>query len=289
MNSYSQKMYSKKNNKSHQHESCKVYVGNIDPDWSEGDIHAVMSKFGKITRTTIFKNKSGWSKGYGFVTFTSEKAANASFGKLDFKNRFIEVRPSNRKRQGDTKTKKVKEIAKVANVEKDKILHEVIKYAEDTLKEGSNLETVNCSAIKLSKHSKKFIGSAAVSTSAGSREEGKDITVKVINLFSSNDQPLGSLDMEPREVLIPLFRKSSEKVKMISKYSKEFHPVSNASSNIRITAPSHPIASYTSCWSESIKSSTIIHQHETMAVDHPRANKVDTSFHIAFFTYPGRD
>ena len=137
-------MYSKKNNKCHQHESCKVYVGNIDPDWSEADIHSVMSKFGKITRTTILKNNSGWSMGYGFVTFTSEQAANASFGKLDFKNRVIEIRPSNRKRQGDTKTTKVKEISKVANVEKDGISHEVIKYAEDKLKEVSNLETVNC-------------------------------------------------------------------------------------------------------------------------------------------------
>lgn len=289
MNSYSQKMYSKKNNKCHQHESCKVYVGNIDPDWSEADIHSVMSKFGKITRTTIFKNNSGWSMGYGFVTFTSEKAANASFGKLDFKNRVIEIRPSNRKSQGDTKTTKVKEISKVANVEKDGISYEIIKYAEDKLKEVSNLETVNCSAIRLSKHSKKFIGSAAVSTSAGSRAEGKDITVKVIKLLSSNEQPLESLDMEPQEVRTPLFRKSSEKVKLISKYSKEFHPANNAFLNIKITAPRHPIASYTSCWSESLKSSTIIHQHDSMTVDHPRANNVDTSFHIAFFTYPGRD
>lgn len=282
-------MYSKKNNKCHQHESCKVYVGNIDPDWSEADIHSVMSKFGKITRTTILKNNSGWSMGYGFVTFTSEQAANASFGKLDFKNRVIEIRPSNRKRQGDTKTTKVKEISKVANVEKDGISHEVIKYAEDKLKEVSNLETVNCSAIKVSKHSKKFIGSAGVSTSAGSRAEGKDITVKVINLLSSNEQPLESLDIEPQEVRTPLFRKSSEKLKLISKYSEEFHPASNAFSNIKIIAPRHPIGLYTSCWSESLKSSTIIHQHETMTVDHPRAIKVDTLFHIAFFTYPGRD
>ena len=67
--------------------STKVYVGNL-PYTVDGDkLKEMFAEFGDVTEAVVIKDKySGRSKGFGFVTFASEKDAEKAISEMNEKD-----------------------------------------------------------------------------------------------------------------------------------------------------------------------------------------------------------
>jgi RNA recognition motif-containing protein len=64
----------------------KVYVGNLPFKVVQKDLIEMFSKFGEITEAVVIADKySGRSKGFGFVTFADEAAAQKAVAEMDGK------------------------------------------------------------------------------------------------------------------------------------------------------------------------------------------------------------
>lgn len=74
--------------------SNKVYIGNLPYNISEQDIESVFSQFGTIEDISLIRDRgTGRLKGFGFITFESQKSAQEALqmdGK-DFHGRSIKV------------------------------------------------------------------------------------------------------------------------------------------------------------------------------------------------------
>ena len=65
----------------------KVFVGNLSWGVDDNQLKELFTPFGEITEATIIKNKfNGRSKGFGFVTFTTEEAAQKAVAELNDKD-----------------------------------------------------------------------------------------------------------------------------------------------------------------------------------------------------------
>jgi len=61
----------------------KIYVGNLPYRTDDQELQETFAQFGEIEEAVVIRyRKSGRSKGYGFVTFTTEDAAENAL-KLD--------------------------------------------------------------------------------------------------------------------------------------------------------------------------------------------------------------
>ncbi|XP_042511862.1 glycine-rich RNA-binding protein 4, mitochondrial-like isoform X2 [Macadamia integrifolia] len=66
--------------------SCsKLFVGGLSYDTNEIVLKEAFEQYGEITEAVrvLCDHKSGRSKGYGFVRFTAESAANVALQKMD--------------------------------------------------------------------------------------------------------------------------------------------------------------------------------------------------------------
>ena len=64
----------------------KVYVGNLPFSVTDEDLRAMFSNFGEITEAVLIKDKfSGRSKGFGFVTYSTEESANKAISEMNGK------------------------------------------------------------------------------------------------------------------------------------------------------------------------------------------------------------
>ncbi|MEK6896984.1 MAG: RNA-binding protein [Nanoarchaeota archaeon] len=64
----------------------KVYVGNLSFNIDDEKLREIFSKFGDVEEATIIKDKySGRSKGFGFVTFSDDAAANKAIKEMNDK------------------------------------------------------------------------------------------------------------------------------------------------------------------------------------------------------------
>lgn len=64
----------------------KVYVGNLPFSVSDEDLKALFSSYGEISEAVLIKDKfSGRSKGFGFVTFSTEEAAEKAISAMNGK------------------------------------------------------------------------------------------------------------------------------------------------------------------------------------------------------------
>jgi RNA recognition motif-containing protein len=62
-----------------QQNNKKLYVGNLPYSTGEEDLRNLFGQYGEIVSVTLIIDKmSGRSKGFGFVEFTEEDAANAA-------------------------------------------------------------------------------------------------------------------------------------------------------------------------------------------------------------------
>ncbi|MDX6766647.1 MAG: RNA-binding protein [Candidatus Methylacidiphilales bacterium] len=72
----------------------KLYIGNLSYDASESDLFDLFSKVGTVKNVEIVRDKSGRSKGFGFVemnTIESAKEASAKNHRTDFMGRPLVV------------------------------------------------------------------------------------------------------------------------------------------------------------------------------------------------------
>jgi len=64
----------------------KVYAGNLPWSISDERLKEIFSQFGEIEEATVIKDKfSGRSKGFGFVTFSDDAAANKAISEMNDK------------------------------------------------------------------------------------------------------------------------------------------------------------------------------------------------------------
>lgn len=80
----------------------QIYIGNLAYRVSEHQLRDLFSRFGRIERVRIVKDsRSGRSKGFGFVTFstTSQAQKALSMHGHDFRGRTIVVRIAKQRQQ----------------------------------------------------------------------------------------------------------------------------------------------------------------------------------------------
>jgi len=64
----------------------KIYVGNLPFNFGEKELKETFSSFGEITEATVISDRySGRSKGFGFVTFSSEDEAKKAVDEMNGK------------------------------------------------------------------------------------------------------------------------------------------------------------------------------------------------------------
>lgn len=57
----------------------KIYIGNLIYTLETNDLEDLFGEFGSITDAVVIRDKeSGASRGFGFVTFTSEQSAKSA-------------------------------------------------------------------------------------------------------------------------------------------------------------------------------------------------------------------
>ena len=64
----------------------KLYVGNLSPDADKASLEALFALFGTVEKAYIVTdNKTGRSKGFGFVVMSDEEQANAAISAMNGK------------------------------------------------------------------------------------------------------------------------------------------------------------------------------------------------------------
>ena len=64
----------------------KVYVGNLPWSVDDNKLKEMFSSYGEISEAVVIKDKfSGRSKGFGFVTFDSDEAAQKAISEMNGK------------------------------------------------------------------------------------------------------------------------------------------------------------------------------------------------------------
>lgn len=63
--------------------SKKLFVGNLDWNTSQEDLNAAFAAHGEVEEAIIIKDQAGRSKGFGFVTYTDDAAADAAVSALN--------------------------------------------------------------------------------------------------------------------------------------------------------------------------------------------------------------
>ena len=62
----------------------KIYVGNLAKSTTEDEITALFAQEGEVTSVELIKDrKSGLSKGFAFVTMTSQESADKAISKYN--------------------------------------------------------------------------------------------------------------------------------------------------------------------------------------------------------------
>jgi RNA recognition motif-containing protein len=87
--------------------SKKLYVGNLAFTITQEQLKGMFSSYGEITEATLVMDKySGRSRGFGFVTFSDDAAADKAIAEMngkDFEGRALKVteaRPMEERKPG---------------------------------------------------------------------------------------------------------------------------------------------------------------------------------------------
>lgn len=270
----------------------KVYLGGLDPNWSEQDIHRFMRCFGTILKVTISKDERQFPKGYGFVVFSNAAEAASSFGPVHYQNRVVVVKPSHKHNYHGYDTHQ-------------STMEYADNYNRQTLEcsgEGSRLSNSpkadTRKSTALSKHSKNFDTFTSLASPKSGEYSGVD--VKVIQLGMDHGQAASKSLLSNSFVRT---QKPVEKAAHISRFSKEFYPRSFQISSIStvelesgVGKPAAVISDY------SHHEGNILSGHpnadigfadlaaiRNRSVDSDLPFVADSSVFIRFYTFPGRD
>ncbi|KAL8093568.1 organelle RRM domain-containing protein 2, mitochondrial-like [Apium graveolens] len=64
--------------------SCRLHVSGLSPYTTDQTLHAAFGIYGRVLRANVVYNrKTGFPKGYGFVTYASEQEAAAGINGMD--------------------------------------------------------------------------------------------------------------------------------------------------------------------------------------------------------------
>lgn len=63
----------------------KLFIGNLSWGISSDGLREAFAPFGEIEEAIIIKNERGQSKGFGFVSFTDDAAADAAIAEMNEK------------------------------------------------------------------------------------------------------------------------------------------------------------------------------------------------------------
>lgn len=86
--------------------SKKLYLGNLPFRTNESEIRDAFSQFGEIAEVILIKDRAtGKLKGFGFVSFATDDAANAalSMNGQDFHGRTLRVNVAQAKEEGGSR------------------------------------------------------------------------------------------------------------------------------------------------------------------------------------------
>ncbi|QRV78621.1 RNA recognition motif protein [Ceratobasidium sp. AG-Ba] len=78
---------------------AKVYIGNLSWNTNDDKLHNAFSEYGQVIDSIVMKDReTGRSRGFGFVTFSTDEEAQAAIGGLneqDLDGRRIRVNLAN--------------------------------------------------------------------------------------------------------------------------------------------------------------------------------------------------
>ncbi|MCD6109445.1 RNA-binding protein [bacterium] len=63
----------------------KLFVGSLDWNTTEDELKSFFGELGEVEEAIIIKDFQGRSKGFGFVTYTDDAAADKAIAELDGK------------------------------------------------------------------------------------------------------------------------------------------------------------------------------------------------------------
>lgn len=284
----------------------KVYLGGLDPIWSEQDIYCFMSPYGNILKISIAKNDRQYPKGYGFVYFSNSAEAESSFGSIQYKHRSVVVKPSQKNNhQGYNCQKSPGDYQDPQSKQTNNILNTL----DHTTQAGSVISHSSMADIRkspaLSKYSKNFDTHASLNSKLST--ELDEVSVKVIKVSeeispkekcqtANQFSPISSLNQSC---------KPSEKAANISKFSKEFHPkglqissTNSADMEREVETPAAMMAlyqqeegnKYYSRMTGSVQADFIdLAAVRTKSAGIERQFAPESTVRIKFYTFPGRE
>lgn len=281
----------------------KVYIGNLDPAWSETEVYRFMSSFGHIAKVIIPKNEMHQSRGFGFAVFESAEEASKSFGTFQYQHKVVVVRPSHYNGRHDHDRSEMKYPDSKYN---QSLKH--LEYSEEGRCQYSISPRASTNkSSNLCKKSKIF-GAEGTRASLISKDL-EDVRVKVVNF--SEDMSLrstyGQIASEFTSVNSSKASwKNSQKAINISKYSKEFHPrlpqvSSTQMSDYGTRMVNVNPAAFISNFSQHMTSQLVQmksqhhveHTDQTLTkfslIDSEKPISNDSTVRIGFYTFPGRE
>ncbi|KAJ6302499.1 hypothetical protein OIU77_016568 [Salix suchowensis] len=137
-------MYSHRDPSNRKSGAGNIFIKNLDKAIDHKALHDTFSAFGNILSCKVATDSSGQSKGYGFVQFDSEEAAQKAIEKLNgmlLNDKQVYVGPFLRKQERDTATDKAQKKYE-REVELKQRFEQSMKEAADKF-QGANLYIKN--------------------------------------------------------------------------------------------------------------------------------------------------
>ncbi|KAJ6849202.1 polyadenylate-binding protein 2-like [Iris pallida] len=102
-------MYSNRDPSAHRSGAANIFINNHDKEINNKALHDTFSAFGNILSCKVATDPSGQSKGYGFVQYEQEEAAEIAINKLNgmlLNEKLVFVGPFLRKQERDNSVNK---------------------------------------------------------------------------------------------------------------------------------------------------------------------------------------
>lgn len=273
---------------------CRVYVGNLDPAWSEDDLKIALSVYGKVVHATVCRNSYGLSKAYGFVTFARLEDAISSFGMLQFKNRVLEVKTCIRKNERYNGQHQATNF--IGMTQKENISRQTGHAPLDS--PASSPTAFKNRAVKLNKNSQLFDKQTLTDDRTTIGSDSGRVTISVIQVSepSRSRSEEAEYHLTPGSERLSLMKPVLEKPGM-SRLSKEFYPSRPPTYSPPDTYAELPPNG--GCFQPMLNPFLVFHpayshsDSELSNSEEPKPSRPRalsrTSFNISFFTFPGRD
>jgi polyadenylate-binding protein len=113
-----------------------IYVKNIEPDVTDDEFRELFEKYGDVTSSSITRDESGKSKGFGFVNFVKHESASAAVEALhdkDFHGQALYVGRAQKKHEREEELRKQHEAARVEKASKYQGVNLYVKNLHDDI------------------------------------------------------------------------------------------------------------------------------------------------------------